>query len=342
MLSWMPLKTCVFLPLAVFLVLIIIYANTPYGKSNVLESQIKSIPTIRVSVGEWPPDLLTYLAKEKGFFNQNGINVDIVPVTGFEDLFKKIENKELDIWTITLLDLVIADSKDKEWQAFQLQSFSDGADAILASEPLDFTELHKLKGKKIGVEKGTVGEFFLSIVLKKANLSLDDIETLDIPFDEVPYALESGQIELGVTYEPYITEALSSGANLFIDSSIEKRAVIDVYTANSTYLNENEDTIKNFMRSILQASDYLSNSPQESIKIMSSAYDVDAEKLRYSFDNLHIPNLRENQTAFTRLAAHLSIFNYAKLAEQYLEEQGLIEEQSSDLNILFRDFVWDL
>lgn len=189
-----------------FLILVLlgfgIYFFSSYGFQEPAAELTERTTILRIGYSEWPPDLIVYLAQEKGFFEANGLQVELVPVDGFEDLFEKIENKQIDLWPVTLLDAVIAYSEGEEWQIIALEDYSNGADAVLTMEDSGIEGISGLTGKKVGTEQGTVGEFFLQILLQRDGLELSDVEIVDMSYDQIPAALVSGEIDAGVTMNP--------------------------------------------------------------------------------------------------------------------------------------------
>ncbi len=328
-----------------FLILVLlgfgIYFFSSYGFQEPAAELTERTTILRIGYSEWPPDLIVYLAQEKGFFEANGLQVELVPVDGFEDLFEKIENKQIDLWPVTLLDAVIAYSEGEEWQIIALEDYSNGADAVLTMEDSGIEGISGLTGKKVGTEQGTVGEFFLQILLQRDGLELSDVEIVDMSYDQIPAALVSGEIDAGVTYEPSITETLNQGGRVLTDSASERGTIVDVYSAYRSHLEAYPESYKKFVLSLLDAADYYNAHPEESISIMAEAYGNDVEELSKAFEKLKIPNLRENQTAFKRTSGFESLFNLAKQAELYLVDQGVVQK-TSDLTLLFSDLVDDL
>jgi len=280
---------------------------------------------IKILYSEWPPDLIIYLAQEKGFYKKYGANVELVQISDFEELFAKIANHEANIWPITLLDTVKEFTGGKDWQVILLEDYSEGADAILVNNSSDINNPADLRNKKVGVEKGTVGEFFLNIILNRDGLQLKDLEIVDLAFDEIPNAMASGEIDAGVTYEPSITQALSSGAKVLVDTKTEKNTIVDVFVADKTEIEDNKDQYIAVLNALIEAQEYFNKYPEESAQIMSVPFNITKEDLLAAFNNLRIPDYRENETVFSRTSASLSLFSLAKQAEQYMNSQGLID-----------------
>ncbi|MFS9598974.1 ABC transporter substrate-binding protein, partial [Klebsiella variicola] len=68
-----------------------------------------------------------------------------------------------------------------------------------------------LKGKSVAYGQGTVMEFFLSVVLGKAGLSLKDVETVNMTGGDAGSAFSTGQVDAAVTWDPYLSKGAKSG-----------------------------------------------------------------------------------------------------------------------------------
>lgn len=298
-------------------------------------------PTLRVSYSEWPGDLIVYLAEEKGFFEDEELHVELVPVANFEETFENVDLNKVDIWALTLLDTVLLYSMGADWDILMLEDFSNGADAIVTLPDNGILSVSDLAGQVVGVEQGTVGEFFLKIVLERQDLSLDDLTLVNLTYDEIPNALLSGEIDAGVTYEPAVTEIVNQGGTVVLDSSQERGVIVDVFLGMSEAIQENPEVYKKFIRAMLNASDYYNQNPEEAVAIMAEAFGTDPEELMLAFEGLEIPDLQDNLTAFDRSSGYASLAILSRQAQQFLYEQALIEELV-DLEPLFSDLIKDL
>jgi NitT/TauT family transport system substrate-binding protein len=70
-----------------------------------------------------------------------------------------------------------------------------------------------LKGLKIGMTGtgGTSAEIVLAVALKKAGLTMKDVETVAIPYPDLNTALNTGAIDAAVHFEPLFTVGISQG-----------------------------------------------------------------------------------------------------------------------------------
>ena len=122
----------------------------------------------------------------------------------------------------------------------------------------DIPDLGALKGKKIGVTKGTGAEIFWIGVMKKYGLTASDYTVVDIEAPEMVAALERGDINAFAVWEPWPTRAVLSvkGAKVLVDGEgiVKNRNFIYM---NRGWIEKNRDTAERFIRSLCEANDLI-------------------------------------------------------------------------------------
>lgn len=313
-----------FLPLILSFLLLSSCAQKDEKNENVSEDEV----TLSFGISPWPPDALNYLAQEKGFFEDNGVKVELVWVDGYDEIFEKVTSGELNVWNFTLLDAIANHKKMDSGQAILVQDYSAGADAVATLSQMN--NISELKGKRVGVEKGTVGEFFLNVLLNKEGLVLKDVELIDIASENILTSLKEGKIDAGVCYEPCPSDILAVGGKIIKDSKEEKNLIVDLYVAKKEHVAQHKDAYIRALTAIIDAGNYFNEHPDESAEIMQEVLDMPKEEIIATFNGLRIPNFRENKAAFKKNSESSSLYNLSKLAYEFLQGQNSIE---GDLNI---------
>ncbi len=295
-----------------------------------VQKQVGGEEPIRIAYAEWPPDMMSYLANELGLFEKHGVEVELFFASNYEVINSYREADAVDVWAYTLLDFITeyAEGTERDSQIFLIQDFSNGADAVMSMEGNGIDELSDLSGKKVGVEKGTIGDFFLDILLEMNNMSLDELQIISMSADDVVAALVSGEIDAGVTYEPNISQLLNEGGQVIIDSSNESGLIVDVYVADKESVRNNFDAYRNLTAALLEAGEYINENPEKAAEIISSSSDINAskEEILKSFSKLTIPDLSDNQIMFNRSSNADSLYILARLAQHYLEGQAVLNK----------------
>ncbi len=87
--------------------------------------------------------------------------------------------------------------------------YSDGGDAIVVANSIN--KISEFKGKKVGYNPLSPSDFLLSYAMKVNGLIEKDIAPVSMTPEAVPAAMASGQLPIGVTYEPSLAQVLPQG-----------------------------------------------------------------------------------------------------------------------------------
>ena len=102
-----------------------------------------------------------------------------------------------------------------------------------------------LKGKRVGVAKGTGGEIFWNRVVEKLKLNAADYKIIDVEAPEMVAAIERGDIDAFATWEPWPTRALMNvkDTKILQDAEGIYNNINFVYM-NRTWIEKNKDTAR--------------------------------------------------------------------------------------------------
>ena len=74
----------------------------------------KENPPIRIGSTLWPGYDFLYLAKEKGFFEEEGVNVQLFDFVSLSDSRRAFERGQIDVLTGTIVEMLIISNNIKE------------------------------------------------------------------------------------------------------------------------------------------------------------------------------------------------------------------------------------
>lgn len=248
-----------------------------------------------LSVNTWVGYGPMYLAKEKGFFAEEGVNINVSVLDDAAQRKAAMINGTIDGLGDTV-DLLVL-SRDEQVPSVTVLQVDDskGADGIVVSD--NIKTLQDLKGKKIAVQKNFVGESFLMYVLKKNGISITEVEESDTESGAAGAAFVSGQVDAAVTFEPWLSKSSErKGGKVLVSSADEPGVIVDTLSINETYLKDHPDTVKKVLRGWFKALDYWKSNPDEANEIMAKYYNVSAEEFADLITGVKWPTLAENKT----------------------------------------------
>lgn len=168
-----------------------------------------------------------YIAKEKGFFKAEGLDVELIVVEDTKLRLPALAAGKLDVAVTTVDTVLNFYTKDRPYRYLFAVDDSKGGDGIVANN--DITSVADLKGKKIAYTEGSVSQFYLSVLLKKAGLSLKDIESVNMTAGDAGAAFVAKRVDAAVTWEPWLTRGKEAEhGHLLVDSSTSPGLITDI------------------------------------------------------------------------------------------------------------------
>lgn len=158
---------------------------------------------VLIAVSKSPLSTPFYIAKAINAFENTCVSVEYDDVIGGQLAFDKVMSSDVDFGTSS--DSVIA------FQSLTKKSFvthvtfvqSDNDLKLLTRKADKISTVIDLKGKNIGVTKGTASEYFLSTLLAIDGLSIEDVELYDYKPEELVNGFAMNEVEAIVPWEPF-------------------------------------------------------------------------------------------------------------------------------------------
>jgi NitT/TauT family transport system substrate-binding protein len=130
--------------------------------------------------------------------------------------------------------------------------------------------MEELKGKRVGVARGTGSETFWLSVVSKLNLNPADYTIVNVEAPEMVAALERGNIDAFAVWEPWPTRAMRAIPNTRILVSNDAIQIV----RNFIYMNKgwaqgNAETTQRFLRALIQAQEFIAAEPDQAAQQVS-------------------------------------------------------------------------
>ncbi len=211
-------------------------------KGRLVEGQTLKAGALKVGLYIWPGNSPFFYAQDQGLFDKRGLSVELI---SFSDNREKIEywkRKQIDILNVSMDTALRLKKQIPETEIISELVLSKGGDALVTREPLE--SVKQINGKKIALERGEIGEFFLNYVLHKNGLSLDDVILRDMKSDEIGTALINHAVDAAVLWEPWLSKTIElSGAHKLVTSK-QYPVFMDVLVARKSFIKKNKKHIE--------------------------------------------------------------------------------------------------
>lgn len=256
--------------------------------------------TFKMSIQPWIGYGMWYVAQDKGIFQANGLEgVEFIPYT--EDSANRaiLASGEIQGTNSATHNALQDLQASPDFRIVLLEDSSTTADAIVA--PKSVNSVADLKGKSVVFEEGSTSHLLIADALKKAGLTLKDINWTNTPASQAAAALLAGSADAMVTYEPYISTALKADPNLkLLYTAAENPGLIsDSFVVTTQALKERPGQVRAMVKSWGDAVDLYNKNTKECQEIIAKGVGSDPNDLGTTFDGVHYYTLAENKTLLT-------------------------------------------
>lgn len=299
-------------------------------------------PALKIAYSDWPGWVAWEIGIQKGWFKEEGVAVDF---SWFEYVpsMEAFSAGKVDACTMTNGDQLVTGSSGSPSVAILLNDYSNGNDMVIGKPGVEKVE--QLKGKTVGVEVGFVSHLLLMNALQKAGMTDKDIKIKNVPTDQTPQTLKSGEVDAVVAWQPNSGQALKElpGSKAIFTSKDVPGVIYDVLAVNPKSLKERRADWVKVVKVWGRIADYLKDPKNldEAAKIMSARVGLSAEEYKPLMDGTYFLTLAEGQKHYQKgddlTSVHFSsktvdefqvknaVYKTAMPYEQYLDA-SLVEE----------------
>ena len=211
---------------------------------------------LKIGYSDWPGYTLLEVAKQKGWFKEAGVDVDLV----WFDYLPSIDayaSGKIDADCIVATDALGAGATGAKGKFIALLDYSDGSDMIIGKPGID--SIKDLKGKKVGIEVGLVEHLLLLQALKENGMTQADVTLVPTPTNDTPQTLASGQVAAVGAWYPVSGQALKqvAGSKKLFTSAQAKGLIYDVLEVSPGSLSQHKDAWAKVAKVYYRCVDYL-------------------------------------------------------------------------------------
>jgi NitT/TauT family transport system substrate-binding protein len=209
-----------------------------------------------------------YIAKEKGFFADEGLEVELIVMEDPKVRFPALAAGQIDV-AVSTVDTVLNYLSDQQGYRYLFAiDDSKGGDGVVADK--DIQSVADLKGRSVAYAEGSVSQFYLGVLLKKAGLSIKDVQTMNMTAGDAGAAFVAERVDAAVTWEPWLTRGKQSAhGHLLVDSSTSLGLITDIAVTTPEKLAARADDLKALYRAWVKAVEFQKANEQEADEIMA-------------------------------------------------------------------------
>jgi NitT/TauT family transport system substrate-binding protein len=229
-------------------------------------SQTAQAKPLRIAYVVWVGYGPLFLAQEKGFFADEGVEVHMINTEGGH--WEAVLDGQVDALGTSINSVPMHYAPDMEPVCVLALEDSLGGDGILATR--DIHSIADLKGRTVAFQELTVQQFYLNVLLNEAGLSQADIEPVPLDGQDAGEAFLLQEVDAAMTYEPWLSQGKTTEhGHLLADSSQHPGLIVGCLASPAAVFKDRRSDFRALARAWARAVDYAEAHPGEANEIMA-------------------------------------------------------------------------
>ncbi|ASP48056.1 ABC transporter substrate-binding protein [Cognaticolwellia beringensis] len=322
------------------IVLIILGIGISYFYLKNIGRQEKT--SITIAVSKTPLSAPFYVAKAINAFDNTCAKIEYEQVIGGHAAFEKVMNGKVDFGTSS--DSVIAfQSLAKHKPSFVthamfVQSDNDVKLITRASDNIESTR--DLKGRRIGVTKGTSSEYILSTLLAIEGLTIEDVDLLHYKPEQLLQGFSNGEVDAILPWEPFAFQTRQLLNNKIKIHDTKSLSTLSFNLLSQTANNQLVEKAQCVIQGLRVAIDYIVSNPEESKKIVVDELQVDPAFIEWVWSDYifklslnHSLILNIKSQAIWAMEAQIGEFSSVYNSALFVDSRALSKVEPGSVNL---------
>jgi NitT/TauT family transport system substrate-binding protein len=258
----------------------------------------------------------------EGFYEEERLDVRVEPVQGAAPIITGIVSGEYDLGGSDVVTFVQALHQGLPLQMVTSGTFAptglDDPDADFATVAVagdsQVQSVEDLEGETVAVNVlGNIAELVTRGALDELGVPHDSVTFVEVPFPDMPAAVQRGEVTAAFLIEPFQTIGLAEGLNGLFPPYTTFREGMQVgsIVAQRDFIEANPDVIERFQRAHAATARYVAENQDEFREALTEITDLSPELA----DNVVLPQWREDLDEQT-----------VEVVADRMAEYGIIEE----------------
>ncbi|MFF3201664.1 ABC transporter substrate-binding protein [Streptomyces sp. NPDC002962] len=219
-----------------------------------------------------------YLGVKQGFYAKHGLKLSITTAQGGAAIVPGVVSGQFQFGFSNMTSLMVAQSNNVPVQAVSngiastgVQGEDFGAITVKKGSPLKSAK--DLEGKKVAINTlKNINETAVRASVRKAGGDPDRVKFVELAFDQMPAALDSGQIDAAMVVEPALATVKSQGGTEIASPLVDvaPNLTVAMYFTSTQYAQKNPAVVKKFQEATAESLAYADAHPDEVRQIVTT------------------------------------------------------------------------
>lgn len=220
------------------------------------------------------------IARDRGFFQAEGIEIDLRPYTSGKNSIQAMLDGKCDLGTGAQAPVVYHSLRRKDFLVVANLAVSDDFEKIVVRSDRGINGPADLRGRRIALPEFTTQHYLLDTYLLTNGLELHDVQRVYLHHNEVLKAFRRGEVDGIVHREPevrHLLEEFGGKAKVLPSRSLCVSAYL--LAGKRDFVKKKSAVITRVLRALLRAEDYAKKEPARARDIAARYYAADREEI---------------------------------------------------------------
>jgi NitT/TauT family transport system substrate-binding protein len=273
---------------------------------------------LKIGYSDWPGFTILEVAKQKGWFKEAGVDVELVWFDYLPSLDAFAAGK-IDGVTAVGSDMLVTGANGAKSKFIALLDYSEGSDMIIGAPGIN--SIKDLKGKEIGLELTLVEHLLLLKALEANGMKQSDVKLVPTATNDTPQVLASGKVSAIGAWYPVSGQALKqvAGSKALFTSAEAKGLIYDVLAVNPVSLGKRKEDWAKVVGVFYKCVDYLKDpkTADDAVKIMAAKVGADPGEYAKNVPGTHLLTLTEAKAAYKKGTGLDSIYGAMAVGNKF-------------------------
>ncbi|MGE4283411.1 MAG: ABC transporter substrate-binding protein [Clostridia bacterium] len=247
------------------------------------ENEKKELKKFNVGYLASPGQVLYFIAKEKGYFKEEGLDVELFLFANSGEGLNAINAGKLDVGSFGTAAPLTFISKGTDFTIFGGQQTEGHGIIALPEKAKELSDLSSFKGKTIATVRLATGDILFRSALTEAGIDWKKdltINELDSPAS-VLEAVKKGSVDAGIVWTPFIKLGEKQGFEIVMYSGdLVKMHTCCRQVALTSKVKENTKDYEKFQAALIKAYKFYQLNQDETVDIISKYVKIDKDVIK--------------------------------------------------------------
>lgn len=228
-----------------------------------------------------------YLGQKKGFFEKQGLKLEFTTAQGGAAIVPGVASGQFQFGFSNMTSLMVAQTNGVPVRAVANGIASTGVDgkdfsALMVKKDSAIKSPKDLEGKKVAINTlKNINETSVRASVRKAGGDPDKVTFVELAFDQMPAALDDGQIDAAQVVEPAQATVKSQGGRVIASPLVDvaPNLTVAMYFTSTQYAQANPEVVKKFQDATAESLAYADAHPDEARQIVTTYTKIPAAAL---------------------------------------------------------------